>query len=142
MAAQGNVSVIDSDLHYEVPSIETLVPYLSDYWQEQIRQTGFKGPVDTAYPAGAQISFRPDTTPSGTSRDPDLRSLRAQVLDPLFTKNPGDGVRDVALAAAIWPDNGGNSVTCEENLGVVREGFETGNFEALQFEHARNRLLA
>ncbi len=83
MAAQGGVPVIDSDLHCEVPSIETLVPYLSDYWQEQIRQTGFKGPVDAAYPASAQLSARPDTATSGTSRDADLLSLRSQVLDPL-----------------------------------------------------------
>ena len=83
MAAQGEGQVIDSDLHCDVPSIETLLPYLSDYWQEQIRQTGFKGPVDTAYPASAQISIRPDTAPSGSSRDAALLSLRTEVLDPL-----------------------------------------------------------
>jgi hypothetical protein len=27
-------------------------------------------------------------------------------------------------------------------LGVVREGFKTGNLEAFQFEHARNRLFS
>jgi hypothetical protein len=27
-------------------------------------------------------------------------------------------------------------------LGVVREGFETGNLEAFEFEHARNRLFS
>src|SRR4051794_30727405 len=83
MAAQGEASRIDTDLHCEVPSIETLVPYLSDYWQEQIRQTGFKGPVDAAYPASAQISAQADTAASGSSRGGDLLSLRAEVLDPL-----------------------------------------------------------
>ena len=74
MAAQDEGAIIDSDLHCEVPSVESLVPYLSDYWQQQILQTGFKGPIDTAYAAGAQISARPDA---------DLLAVRNQVLDPL-----------------------------------------------------------
>jgi hypothetical protein len=36
MAPLIEASVIDSDLHCEVPSIELLMLYLSDYWQEQI----------------------------------------------------------------------------------------------------------
>jgi hypothetical protein len=64
------------------------------------------------------------------------------VFDALFTENPGYCIRNVAFAAAVWPDNGSNSVTCEENLGVVREGFETGNLEALQFEHEEIVYLA
>ena len=54
-----------------------------------------------------------------------LHRAAAEVLDPLFAKYPGYGIRDVTFAAAVGPDNGGNAVTCEENLGVVREGFET-----------------
>ncbi len=70
-----------------------------------------------------------------------LHRAAAQMLDPLLAQNPGDRVSDVALAATVWSDNGGDSFTCKENLGVVREGFETGYLEAFQFEHARNRLL-
>jgi hypothetical protein len=49
------------------------------------------------------------------------------MLDSLLAQNPSDSVRYVAFAAAIWPNNGGNSVTCEENFCVVREGFEAGD---------------
>jgi hypothetical protein len=64
------------------------------------------------------------------------------VFDPLLAQDPGYCIGDVAFAAAVWPDNGGNSFTCEENLGVVREGFEPGNLEAFQFEHARICLFS
>ena len=77
---------------------------------------------------------------SRTLEDDILHRAAAQVFDPLFAEDPGYCIRDIAFAAAIRPDNGSNAVTCEENLGVVREGFETGNLEAFQFEHARNRL--
>jgi predicted TIM-barrel fold metal-dependent hydrolase len=46
-------SLIDCDVHAVLPGIAALLPYLSDYWREQIAQTGFKGPVDRWYPARA-----------------------------------------------------------------------------------------
>jgi hypothetical protein len=64
------------------------------------------------------------------------------VFDALFSQNPGDGVRDIAFAAAIWADYGGDSVTSEEYFGVIREGLETGNLEAFQFEHAKSSIIA
>ena len=75
--------VIDCDLHPIVPSIEVLTPYLSAYWREQIGQSGFKGPVDTAYPASAATSARPDAPAahSGSVAE-QLSALRTQVLEP------------------------------------------------------------
>src|SRR5262245_60704511 len=74
---------IDCDLHPAVPSVEVLIPYLSAYWRGQIRQTGFKGPVDSAYPLSAATSARPDvpTVHSGSVGE-QLGAMRAQVLDP------------------------------------------------------------
>jgi predicted TIM-barrel fold metal-dependent hydrolase len=46
-------SLIDCDVHAVLPGIAALLPYLSDYWREQIAQTGFKGPVDRWYPPRA-----------------------------------------------------------------------------------------
>ena len=66
-----------------------------------------------------------------------LHGAAAQMLDALLAQDPGDGVRDIALATAVGSDNGGNSLPSEEYFGVVREGFETGNLEAFQFEHAK-----
>lgn len=70
--------VIDCDLHCNVPRIDALFPYLSEFWREYCTQSGFRGPVDTAYPAGQRTSARPDSgTPAGSS----LELLRQQSLD-------------------------------------------------------------
>ena len=74
---------IDCDVHPAVPSVEVLTPYLPAYWQEQIRQSGFKGPVDSAYPLSAATSARPDVPAahSGTVAE-QLSALRTHVLGP------------------------------------------------------------
>jgi predicted TIM-barrel fold metal-dependent hydrolase len=75
--------VIDCDVHNVVPSIEALVPYLSDFWREYVRQSAFRGPADTAHPAGTPTSTRPGSKPaSGGPPGSDLALLREQVLDP------------------------------------------------------------
>jgi uncharacterized protein len=56
-----DVQVIDADVHAIVPSIETLLPYMSDHWREYTIQTGFEGPSATAYPPGAPTSHLPGT---------------------------------------------------------------------------------
>jgi predicted TIM-barrel fold metal-dependent hydrolase len=75
--------VIDCDLHAEVTSVELLMPYLPPYWQEQIRQSGFKGPVDSPYPISAATTLRPDVPAarSGTV-DEQLGAMRAHALAP------------------------------------------------------------
>ena len=55
-------SVIDCDIHNVVPSVEALVPFLSDHWREYVRQSAFRGPVDTAYPPNVSTSARPGST--------------------------------------------------------------------------------
>jgi uncharacterized protein len=78
-AVQG---VIDCDIHCVVPSVDVLLPYLPAYWQEQIAISGFKGPVDEAYPASAATSVRPGAAlPDGTAGS-SLALLRTQVLEP------------------------------------------------------------
>jgi hypothetical protein len=57
------------------------------------------------------------------------------VFDALFAEDPGNRVGNVAFAAAIWANDGGDSVSGEDYFGVVGEGFEAGDFQALQFEH-------
>ena len=60
----------------------------------------------------------------------------AEMLYPLFAQNPGNRVGHVALTAAIWADDGGNSVSSKDYFGVVGEGFEASDFQALEFEHS------
>jgi len=68
---------IDADLHAVVPSVDALLPYLSDHWREYIRTSAFKGVVDTAYPPHAPTTIGPSAT-SPTS----LNVVQEQVLDP------------------------------------------------------------
>jgi predicted TIM-barrel fold metal-dependent hydrolase len=73
-AARG---AIDCDIHNVVPSVDALLPYLPEHWREYVTRSDFKGPIETAYPAGAATSRRPDAAPPGS----DLALLREQALD-------------------------------------------------------------
>jgi hypothetical protein len=50
------------------------------------------------------------------------------MLNPLLAENPGDGVGNVAFAAAIGPDDGSYAVTCKEYFSVIGEGLESSDF--------------
>ena len=50
------------------------------------------------------------------------------MLNPLLAENPGDGVGNVAFAAAIGPDNGSYAITSKEYFGVIGEGLESSDF--------------
>lgn len=78
--------VIDADLNVVVPHYEALFPYLSEYWREQIRQTGFKGAGETSYPGGMDTTARPGTKPASGPAGSDLALLRQQALDPWNTQ--------------------------------------------------------
>src|ERR1044072_9342386 len=65
-----------------------------------------------------------------------LHFTATEVLYALFAQHPGNGVSDVAFAAAIRSDDGSYPVSGEDYLCVVGERFKTGNFQALKFEHA------
>jgi predicted TIM-barrel fold metal-dependent hydrolase len=75
-------SLIDADVHVDVPSIQTLFPYLDDYWREICTKASFRGPVDSSYPAGMATAARPGTRPApGRPPGSDLDFVRAHVLD-------------------------------------------------------------
>jgi hypothetical protein len=57
------------------------------------------------------------------------------VFDALLAQNPGNRVGNIALAAAVGADDGGDSVSCEDYFGVVGEGFKPSDFQTLEFEH-------
>lgn len=74
MAMDAGSEVVDCDIHLVVPSVEVLLPYLTDPWRQYIRESAFKGPVDTSYPRG--------TTPWVTSAGgTDLARTRDEALD-------------------------------------------------------------
>ena len=66
----------------------------------------------------------------------DILHFRApQMLDALFAQNPGNRIGNVALAAAVWANNGGYTFTGKDEVGVIREGLEARNFETSKLEH-------
>jgi predicted TIM-barrel fold metal-dependent hydrolase len=77
-------SVIDCDIHVNVPKVEALFPYLPPYWVEHITHTVFKGPTDYPYPANAPLTARPESRPDdSTAPASRLDLIQAQVLDAL-----------------------------------------------------------
>ncbi|WP_315703619.1 MULTISPECIES: amidohydrolase family protein [unclassified Bradyrhizobium] len=72
---------IDCDLHIPAPSMAQLLPYLNDYWRDQIvnRAIDRMPFAMTSYPPNAPISMRADWRLPATA-DP-LEALRAHVLD-------------------------------------------------------------
>ncbi len=55
----------------------------------------------------------------------------------LLAENPGDGVRDVGLAAAVGSDDGGDSLARELDLGAITEGLEAEDLNLLELEQMR-----
>ncbi len=83
--------------------------------------------------AQPQAYFRCRARLAGVAATEDhvLHLVAAQALRALLAKYPCDGVRDIALAAAVGPDDGGYALV-EGKLRAVREGLETGNLEAFE----------
>ena len=57
--------------------------------------------------------------------------LAAQALGALLAHHPGDGVGDVALAAAVRADDGGDALV-EGQLGAIGKRFEAVDFETFK----------
>ena len=79
---------IDCDLHPAMPSAAALLPYLDDYWRDQIvnRHIDQYSFNLTSYPPSSPLSARPDwRQPSGLPGG-DLDMIRRQALDPFGTR--------------------------------------------------------
>ena len=60
-----------------------------------------------------------------------LHLVATKALGALLAEHPRDGIRDVALATAVRPDDGRDAFV-EGELGAIRKRLEPGDFEALQ----------
>jgi uncharacterized protein len=106
-AHNDKVSIVDADIHIEVPAISTLMPYLSEYWQETVRTTAFNGAVVRAFPPTVPTSARPGAMPSNGVPGSDLELLTRQALGPdvdvAITSCPYavDSIRNPYAAAAV-----------------------------------------
>src|SRR5215470_2074195 len=74
---------IDCDLHPAMPSASALLPYLDDYWRDQLvnRHIDKYSFVLTSYPPGSPLSARPDWRQSSGAPAGDLDAIRSQALD-------------------------------------------------------------
>lgn len=55
---------VDCDLHPAVPHLTSLLPYLNDYWRDQVTTRGMTDLVSQSYPVNSPISARPDWRPA------------------------------------------------------------------------------
>lgn len=88
--------LIDCDVHNAVPSINDLLPFLSERWKAYVKQSGFKSPDGGApYPKGFEQAARRDAWPPGggsPGSDPDFAakqlldvwSIDCAILNPLY----------------------------------------------------------
>jgi predicted TIM-barrel fold metal-dependent hydrolase len=79
---------IDCDLHPAMPSAQALLPYLDDYWRDQLvnRHIDKYSFVLTSYPPGSPLSARPDWRTASGAPAGDLEAIRRQALDPFGTR--------------------------------------------------------
>jgi predicted TIM-barrel fold metal-dependent hydrolase len=76
------LSLIDVDIHVNVPKVDVLFPYVTSHWHEYLTQSAFRGPTDTPYPKGMRTNARPGSAvPGGGAAGTDLATTRAQALD-------------------------------------------------------------
>src|SRR5260370_11325166 len=101
---------VDCDLHPAVPHLTSLLPYLNDYWRDQVTTRGMTDLVSQSYPTKSPISSRPDWRPAQGKPGSSLDDMKAQALDPFgvsFTIcNPLYGVQMVFsedMAADVLP---------------------------------------
>jgi len=52
----------------------------------------------------------------------------------LLAEDPGDGVHDVGLAAAVWPDNAGRARPAEGDHGALTKRLKTNDFDFSQLQ--------
>ena len=73
---------VDCDLHPAVPHLTSLLPYMNDYWRDQVTTRGMVDLVSQSYPANSPISSRPDWRPAKGKPGSSLDDMRTQALDP------------------------------------------------------------
>ncbi len=90
---------VDCDLHPAVPHLTSLLPYMNDYWRDQVTTRGMTDLVSQSYPTNSPISSRPDWRPAQGKPGSNLADMQKQALDRFGTAygicNPLYGVQMV-----------------------------------------------
>src|ERR1700688_3847720 len=69
---------VDCDLHPAVPHLTSLLPYLNDYWRDQVTTRGMTDLVSQSYPPHSPLSSRPDWRPAQGKPGSSLADMKAQ----------------------------------------------------------------
>jgi uncharacterized protein len=59
---------VDCDVHPAVPHLTSLLPYLNDYWRDQVTTRGMVDLISQSYPQNSPITARPDWRPESGKR--------------------------------------------------------------------------
>jgi predicted TIM-barrel fold metal-dependent hydrolase len=99
---------IDCDVHPALPGMTTLLPYLDQYWREQVTVRGIDGMDLSSFPAGIAANGRADWRPAAGKPGSDFDMLQSQALDAFGSRaailNPLYGVQAIYnphFAAAV-----------------------------------------
>ena len=72
---------IDCDVHVTVPGMQSLLPYMTEAWQDMIVSRGTDGLELASYPSGTPIACRPDWRPAQGKPGTDFTILQREALD-------------------------------------------------------------
>jgi uncharacterized protein len=100
-------AAIDCDIHPGVPDIKTLLPYMSEFWQDSFIHRGVDGFDMMSYPLGAPITCRPDWRVKGQRPGGSLDAMRSQALDP------------IGISTAICNPLTGGQIAVSESMGAA-----------------------
>jgi uncharacterized protein len=98
---------IDCDVHPGVSSIKTLLPYMSEFWQETFIARGIDGFVPGSYPSNAPISCRADWRPPKAPPGSDFAQFKRQALDAFDSR--------YAICNPIY----GGAIAVSETMGAA-----------------------
>jgi len=88
---------VDCDVHPAVPHLTSLLPYLNDYWRDQVTTRGMVDLISQSYPQNSPITARPDWRPESGKPGESLADMQRHVLDPFQVShaicNPLSGVQ-------------------------------------------------
>src|SRR6202022_48348 len=87
-AQRGNIMTapiadsVDCDLHPAVPHLTSLLPFMNDYWRDQVTTRGMSDLISQSYPVNSPISARPDWRPAQGKPGSSLEDMNARALAP------------------------------------------------------------
>ena len=137
----------DCDMHVNVPDVRTLMPYMSDYWQDQFasRYIDRSSFAHMSYPPGSPLSGRKDWTPaSGPLKGipgGGLEDVQANLLDHFSL---GSAVCNVIHGSnSLFNEDMGAEFCKAINMWMAREWLDREpRLRASIVVHAQNPALA